>query len=417
MNNEQELAAGLQRMRWLALGLLLLMAIVFVITSIYLAHWPQLGYLRAFAEAAMIGALADWFAVTALFRHPLGLPIPHTAIVPKRKDDIGQSLARFVKDSFLTPSVVNTRLEQVDFAQRLGGWLKRPVNADRLSLDLCRTLAWTVKSLDGGELTTLMRSNFRTAIDRVSLNRALAALLEVFGSGNHAQALIDQLVGFGRDQLDYNRERIRLRITEQSPWWMPRFVDEEIYTKLIGEVDRILAEVGENPGHEARQAFNARIHKLTEAFADDPVLAEKTEALKQEFLNHPAVTEYFASVWQELKQYLTHSLEGTGTEPPLVATGLAKQLANLGDVLAQDPTAARLINERLRDVIGYLVERYRDPLSAVISETVASWDAEATSSRIELYIGRDLQFIRINGTVVGGLVGITLYSLSKLLLT
>jgi len=416
VNNEQELAAGLKRMRGLALGLLLLMAVVFVVTSIYSTDWPRLGYLRAFAEAAMIGALADWFAVTALFRHPLGIPIPHTAIVPKRKDEIGRSLARFVKDSFLTPTVINARLAEVDFAHRLGGWLQRPTNAKQLSLDLCKTLAWTVRSLDGGDLTTLMRSNFRTVLDTVNLNKALAALLEVLGSGDHAQALIDQLVGFGRDQLDYNRERIRLKITAESPWWMPRFVDEEIYAKLIGEVDRILAEVGENPSHEARQAFNTRIHQLTAAFADDPVLAEKTEALKQEFLNHPAVTEYFASVWEELKQYLTQSLEGTDSEPPLVATSLAKQLTQLGEVLAKDPAAAALINERLRDALGYLVERYRDPLSAVITDTVASWDAAATSSRIELYIGRDLQFIRINGTLVGGLVGITLYSLSKLFL-
>ena len=416
MNNEPELAAGLQRMRWLALGLLLLMALVFVLTSIYLPDWPRLGYLRAFSEAAMIGALADWFAVTALFRHPLGIPIPHTAIVPRRKDDIGRSLASFVKDSFLTPDVVNGRLAQVNFAHRLGNWLKRPANADRLSLDLCKALTWTVKSLDGGDMTTLIRSNFRSALDRVSLNRALAALLEVLGSGDHAQALIDQLVGFGRDQLDSNRERIRLRITEQSPWWMPRFVDEEIYAKLIGEVDRILAEVGDNPSHEARQAFNTRIRELTKAFADDPILAERTEALKQEFLNHPAVAEYFASLWEELKKYLVGSLEGGGTASPPVADSLAKQLAGLGDVLEKDPAAGALINERLRDGIGYLVERYRDPLSAVISETVAGWDATATASRIELYIGRDLQFIRINGTVVGGLVGLTLYSLSQIFL-
>ena len=364
----------------------------------------------------MIGALADWFAVTALFRHPLGIPIPHTAIVPRRKDDIGRSLAWFVKDSFLTPTVVNARLAQVDFAQRLGSWLKRPDNARGLSLDLCKALAWTVRSVDGGDMTGLVRSNFRSALNKVSLNRALAALLDVLGSGDHAQALIDQLVSFGRDQLDNNRERIRLRITEQSPWWMPRFVDEEIYVKLIGEVDRILAEVGDDPSHEARQAFNARVQQLTRSFADDPILVERTEALKQEFLNHPAVVEYFASVWDELKQYLATSLEGTDATPPAAVNGLAEQLSNLGDILAKDPAAAALINERLRDGISYLVDRYRDPLSAVISETVAGWDATATASRIELYIGRDLQFIRINGTVVGGLVGLVLYSLSTLFL-
>jgi len=410
VSNERKLAAGLTRMRWLALGLLLLMAAVFIVTSIYSTLWPGLGYVRAFAEAAMIGALADWFAVTALFRHPLGIPIPHTAIVPKRKNEIGANLARFVRDSFLTPQVVQQRLAQVDFAHRVGRWVARPTNAQRLSNDLCNALNWAVNAMHGGEIEALLRRNFRTALDRVSLNQALSALLEVLASGNHAQTLIDELASFGREQLDHNRERIRLRITEESPWWMPRFVDEEIYTKLIGEVDRILAEVGDDPDHAGRQAFNARIRNLTVAFAEDPVLAQKTEALKQEFLNHPAVAEYFASVWQELKIYLARSLQG---ESGAVAASIAKQLEQLPEVFAEDPAAAELVNDRLRDGIAYLLGRYRDPLSTVISDTVSSWDADATSSRIELHIGRDLQFIRINGTVVGGLVGIALYSVSQ----
>ena len=399
-------------MRWLALGLLLLMAVIFLLTSLYANLWPGLGYVRAFAEAAMVGALADWFAVTALFRHPLGIPIPHTAIVPKRKDEIGANLARFVRDSFLTPQVVRERLAQVDFAERVGGWLAQPANAQRLSRDLCSALGWAVNAMQGGEIEMLLRRNFRGALDRVSLNEAVAALLEVLASGNHAQTLISELVSFGREQLDQNRERIRLRITEESPWWMPRFVDEEIYAKLVGEVDRILAELGDDPNHPGRQAFNARIRNLTIAFADDPVLMEKTQALKQEFLNHPAVAEYFTSVWEELKLYLVHSLEAKAGPPP-VAAGIAKQLEELGEVFARDPAAAATVNERVRDGIAYFVKRYRDPLSRVISDTVASWDADATSSRIELHIGRDLQFIRINGTVVGGLVGIALYSLGQ----
>ena len=415
-DNEQALAAGLRRMRWLAVALLLAMAVVFVIASLYLDAAPWVGYVRAFAEAAMIGALADWFAVTALFRHPLGLPIPHTAIVPKRKDEIGQSLARFVRTNFLTPDVVSKRLEQVDFAQRIGQWLARPANAQQVSSDLCRALGWTVNSMDSGDLATLLRSNFRNALDKVSLNQAVSALLEVLASGDHAQALIDQLVGFGREQLDFNRERIRLRITEESPWWMPRFVDEEIYSKLVGEVDRILAEVGEDPSHEARVAFNTRIKSLTVRFASDPELAEKTEALKQEFLRHPAVNEYFASVWDELRAYLAASLDTRDGTPPAAMAGIADQLRNVGSALAADAAAAELVNTRMREGIAYLVDRYTEPLSEVISETVAGWDAEATSSRIELYIGKDLQFIRINGTVVGGIVGITLYALSQWLL-
>ena len=412
MTDELALQQGLTKMRWVATLLLLLMAVVFIVTSIYLPHWPWLGYLRAFSEAAMIGALADWFAVSALFRHPLGLPIPHTAIVPKRKNDIGRSLANFVKNNFLTADVVDQRLGQLDISSKIAGWLRQEKNAQRLSTDLCRVIRWSLETLEGGALETALKSNFRQALSRVSLSDAMSAMLELIATGDHAQTLIDQFVAFGREQLDANRLRIRLRIKEQSPWWLPKFVDEEIYEKLVGELDRILAEIGEDPNHEARDAFNQRLRTLTVAFSEDPTLMEKAEALKEEFINHPAVSEYFATLWDELRVFLLASVSQSETEPPPVARNIAQQLANLGNAIQADESAKVTIDVRARELVSYLLQRYRDPLANVINETIASWDPDATSSRIELYIGRDLQFIRINGTVVGGLVGLALYSLA-----
>lgn len=396
-------------MRRVATALLLLMAGVYVATRVA-PPFPAVGYVRAFAEAAMIGALADWFAVTALFRHPLGLPIPHTAIVPKRKDDIGRSLASFVGDHFLIPDVIHTRLANAHLARAAGEWLAKPANADRVAADLAEALAWAARNFEGPELDQWVRRKVEQALDQTQLSQVLGALLEVLSEGSHAQTLIDELVQLGRDQLDGNRERIRRRIQDESPWWLPKFVDEEIYTKLVGELDRIFSEVGSNPEHPARIAFNERLKSFTASLNEDEAFQSKAESIKREIVNHPAVRGYCQDLWVELKAHLIEQLEGDASE---LRSSIAKQVRKLATELVNDKRTAALIDDRLRQVIVYLVNRYRQNLSSIIADTIASWDAESTSNRIELYIGRDLQFIRINGTLVGGLVGLLLHTASE----
>lgn len=403
---EVALARRLRHMKWFANGLLIGMAVLFVVTSLQMEAYPWLGYVAAFAEAGMIGALADWFAVTALFRRPLGLPIPHTAIVPTRKNEIGQALARFIRDHFLTGDAVQPRLLQADLAGRLGAWLARSDHAHLVSRDVGRALDWLLGAVDSAELRQSLRDSLQRALEKASVNAGLGVLLEVFASGNHAQALVDQLVQVGRKQLSANQETIRQRIKDRSPWWLPKFVDEEIFEQLIGELQRILDDIGDDPQHPARADLMRRLGDLRTALSEDPVVAERGQVLRDEFLRHPAVKAYLDELWQRIRSYLSDALNDPGSP---IRVGLEQELRIIGRRLQEDSEVSERLNRWLRELITYLVETYRQPLSEIVSDTIDDWDPTATAERIELYIGRDLQFIRINGTLVGGLVGVLIY--------
>jgi uncharacterized membrane-anchored protein YjiN (DUF445 family) len=406
IDTEAALAGRLRRMQWLATGLLVCMAVTFVLSSAYRDTFPALNIVWAFSEAALIGGLADWFAVTALFRHPLGLPIPHTAIVPNRKNEIGRALASFIGKHFLVREAVEARLLKINLAARLGQWLDQAQNSSRLSHDLGVALEWLMRAVDSAALRESMKGSVREALGRVPVNSALAILIDVLASGNHTRSLIDQLVQFGRDQLDHNRERIRTRIKDRSPWWLPKFVDEEIYGQMVGEFERILNEIGDDPMHPARAQFNDRLKQLRHTLQGDEKLIEKSEALRNEFLDHPAVREFFNDLWLKLRVFLLESLADPESKLRL---GLENEMRAVGKTLVKDEEIAARLDLWLREAVIYIVENYRNQLSEIISDTIEQWDAAATSRRIELHIGRDLQFIRINGTVVGGLVGVALY--------
>ena len=405
---EAELAHRLRRMRVFATALLAVMAVLFVAASLLVARYPAMAWVRAFAESALIGGFADWFAVTALFRRPLGLPIPHTAIVPSRKNDIGRALARFVRDHFLVREAVEARLERTDLAARAGAWLEQEKNAALLDRDLAAALDWLLRGIDGGELRSALGASLRNTLDQVPVSRVLGTLLEVLTSGAHAQTLIDEVVAFGRAQLDAHRFELRLRIHDRSPWWLPKFVDQEIYDQLVGEFERILTEIAVDADHPARIELNSRMSALREALANDPELVAKVRALQDELVGHPAVRTYAHDLWQRIREYVHASLDDPQSTLRL---GVQRELRAIGVTLKNDAAAGERLNGWLRQLVLYFVETYRDPLSEVISETVERWDPSATSERIELHIGRDLQFIRVNGTLVGGLVGLLIYGL------
>jgi len=404
---EAALARRLRHMRWFATGLLLGMDGLFVATSLLMSTHPRLGVVAAFAEAGMIGALADWFAVTALFRRPLGLPIPHTAIVPARKNDIGQALARFIRDHFLIKDAVLPKLSRADLAGRFGAWLAYEDNSRLVSRDLSIALEWLIGAVDSAALRQSLRDGLRRALDQASVSAGLGVVLDVFTSGNHAESLVDQLVQVGRNQLKANEDTIRQRIKDRSPWWLPKFVDEEIFEQLVSELQRILDEVGDDPKHPARADFTQRLRDLKTALSEDPVIMERGQVLRDEFLQHPAVKRFLDDLWQRIRGYLGNALSDPGSP---IRIGLERELRSIGQRLQEDSEVSERLNRWLRELITYLVETYRQPLSEIVSDTVENWDATATAERIELYIGRDLQFIRINGTLVGGLVGVLIYT-------
>ncbi len=400
------LARRLRRMRALATGLLAAMGVVYVVTTWFLSPNPYLAAVRAFAEAALVGGLADWFAVTALFRRPLGLPIPHTAIIPARKNQIGRALARFIRDHFLVREAVERRLRRTDLALRLGAWLEDSHNATRVSRDIGLALAWALHEKGGGELRGSLAASLRAAFDDVPVNRAVATVLEVLTTGERADLIIDQLVAFGRTELENNRVSIRVRIHEQSPWWLPKFVDQEIFDKLVGGLEELLQAMAADPAHPARNEIKTRLGSLKEALAADPTLAAKSRALQQDVVSHPAVRSYALELWQRLRSELTAAL---ADEQSPLSIGLQREIAALGARLRADARLATELDDWLKQLLLHVVDNYRDPLSEIVSETIESWDAQATSHRIELNIGTDLQFIRVNGTLVGGLVGLALY--------
>jgi uncharacterized membrane-anchored protein YjiN (DUF445 family) len=393
-------------MQWLATGLLAVMAVLFVLASLGRETWPALNLLRAFAEAALIGGLADWFAVTALFRHPLGLPIPHTAIVPNRKNEIGRSLSRFIAEHFLIRAVLEAELQRLDLAQSFGRWLQRPANAAGVGRDAALALGWLLNDNRSGPLRAAIGSSLCDLGRSLPARQLIAALIDVLATGRHTQQLVDSLVGFGREQLDRNKGLIRERIRERSPWWLPRFVDEEIFDQLVGELERILGEVGDDAAHPARVALLERLQGLKDSIANDPEFLARSEALRDEFLRHPAVVEFGRDVAARAHSMLAEAMADPGSD---LRTGLERELGQIGASLTGNAAVAARLNEWLVGIVIYLVETYREQISSVISSTISQWDAAATSRRVELHIGRDLQFIRINGTLVGGLVGLVLY--------
>ena len=321
--HEAALAQRLARMRMVATGLLASMALLFTATRILLPGYPWLGAVNAFAEAGTIGALADWFAVTALFRHPFGLPIPHTAIVPSRKNEIGRALAQFIRDHFLVREAVERRLEHVDLAERLGGWLLRKNNAERVSRDLGRAMGWLIGAVDSAQLRAVLDSSVRASLDSLPVRAALSVVVEVLSTGAHAEAFVDHLVAIGQQQLGENKEMIRARIRDRSPWWLPRFVDEKIYDQLVDELERILIDIGNNPQHPARAEFSHRLAELAKLVADDSTLADRTRRLKTEFLDHPAVQSYFGELWVRLREQIQDALDEPTSQCFLSGNGLS----------------------------------------------------------------------------------------------
>ena len=263
-----------------------------------------------------------------------------------------------------------------------------------------------MRAVDSDDLRRSLRTGIREALEHVPVNMAIATLIDVALRGDHGQRLIDQLVQLGRDQLDRSKFELRLRIRAQSPWWMPKFVDEKIYDQLVGELERILTELSRDPAHPARAQFNEQLRSLRTALEHDEELIRKGQSLWDELVDHADVQRYVGDVWTRIRADLQTSLTTPGSALRL---GIEREIQAIGGRIAENETVAAQLDARLEDLLIYVVETYRDAASAVISDTIAQWDPAATAQRIELHIGRDLQFIRINGTLVGGLVGVLIY--------
>lgn len=409
--NDAERLRSLRRMKAVALALLVAAAIVYVITKID-GGGGWVGYVRAFSEAAMVGALADWFAVTALFRHPLRLPIPHTAIIPKRKDQIGRSLGEFVESNFLTQEVLGERLAHADIGRRLGVWLSEPANAQRASEALGDALKGTLEVLDDKEVQHGLEGVVRRRISSTPAAPLFGKAIDLTIDGGHHQRLLDSvLVGLG-GFLDDNRTTFRKRLDEESPWWVPEPIDDRVFEKIYTAVGSFIADVGADPHHEVRGSVDTRVAALAERLKHDPEMLAKGEALKDELLDHPEFRAWIESLWLGTKQAMIDAANDPDSELRVRA---ATSLQQLGARLSTDPTLQLKVNDWVERAVGYVIDRYRSEVGDLIANTVERWDGESTAEKMELQVGRDLQFIRINGTLVGGLAGIVIHALGELL--
>lgn len=398
-------------MRRTATGMLVAMAFLFLASNYWLAVHPAWGFVRAFAEAAMVGGLADWFAVTALFRRPLGLPIPHTAIIPENKDRIADTMAAFLQDNFLTPTVIARRMRDMNLAKAAGEYLAAPTQGEsgaRLRAGAGELLAEFLESLDPERLGTQVRGGLKGLAAKVEVAPLLGQMLTAAIADKRHLALIDSAVRWAGLTIEANEGMIRAMIHEKANGlvrWTG--LDERLANSVLDGLYKLLAEVLIDPEHPLRDKLDEGLAKLAHDLLHDPETREKIERTKNELLDNPAVATWWIGVWERIRAGLIKAARAPGAG---FGGQLTESLGELGKVLRDDPRMQLQLNRFARRTAVGVATRYGGQIVRLVSETVKRWDAHTVTDRIESAVGRDLQFIRMNGTLVGGLVGLAIHA-------
>lgn len=396
-------------MRTLALALLVAAAAVYLAT---LDREGFLGYVNAGAEASMVGAIADWFAVTALFRHPLRLPIPHTALIPRRKDDLGRGLQEFVGENFLAEDVVRERITSARIASRVGDWLAVEANARRVVVEVAEVAVVGLSKVRDDHVAALVHEALVPRFREEPIAPLLGGLLSEALRDDVHHGLVDLALEELADWLRDNPRTVQEVLGERAPWWAPDRINDRVTARIHTEIVRWVDDIRSQPRHRARLALDSLLHQLAEDLLGDADVQQRAERLKERLLDHPAVLSSVISLWDALRRALTTSLE----DPEgAVRRRLLTEVRALADRLAGDEELRSRIDRRLADATVFGVERYGTEVTAVITHTIERWDGREAAERIELHVGRDLQFIRINGTLVGGLVGVVIHAVAVLL--
>ena len=401
-----------RRMRIAATMLLVGMAGVFLLAHNMLGLHPAWGYVHAFAEAAMVGGLADWFAVTALFRHPLGIPIPHTAIIPQNKDRIADTMAEFLRSNFLTPVVVARRMRDMNVARAAGDFLVKrgDTTEGRLRAGAVQLFVELLESLDPDRLGLQVKSGLARQAEKLDVSPLLGRMLEAAIADNRHRPLMDSIIRWAGLTLEDNEEMVRTMVQERANSiirWAG--LDGRLANSVLDGLYRLLAEILVDPDHPLRSKVQQGLEKLAHDLQHDPATRAKVERMKNDLLDNPAVSDWWMGVWERLRRSLIDNIRN-----PDKAMGgeIGHSLAELGATLQQDPALQMQINRFARRTLVGVVNRYGEQIVGLVSHTVKNWDASTVTGRIESAVGRDLQFIRINGTLVGGLVGVTIHLLT-----
>ncbi|MDE0547064.1 DUF445 domain-containing protein [Microbacterium sp. C7(2022)] len=406
---DQERRRALRVMKAVALGALLFMAVVFVFSFIWSQEVPALAYVRAAAEGGMVGALADWFAVTALFRHPLGIPIPHTAIIPKRKDEIGRTLGQFVETEFLREAVVREKLESAAVAARLGEWLAEPAHAERVTAEGSVMASGILRALSDDDVQQLIEHMAREHLIAPEWAPPLGEWLERIVASDAHHGAVDMAVDNIATWLATHQEVFVGLFSRRLPGWVPsiahRLIDDTAYKEAVAFV----TAMQNDPHHPARIAIDGYLSRLAGHLQSDPATIGRFEDAKSAVFDSPRTRELAARAWDAAKSGLLTALDDP--ESALRRRAVAA-LTDLGDRLQTDTALQQRLDAWVSDGAAFLVERYRHDIASIITDTVARWDADETTEKIELMVGRDLQYIRLNGTIVGALAGLVIFAVA-----
>ena len=412
---DAERRRALRRMKIVALSFLLGAAVIFLLCSWLQSRGdagPWVGYVRAAAEAGMVGALADWFAVTALFKHPLGIPIPHTAIIKRKKDQLGEGLGTFVRENFLSADNVETKLRSADVASRTGKWLAEPVNADRVAAEASTVLRALVEMLRDEDVQQVLD---RMIVKRIAepqwgppIGRVLSSLLEE----GRQEALL-QLLADRAFQWTLNADEVIERVIERdSPTWSPRWVDHLVGDRIHRELMDFTDKVRRNPDHELRRSATKFLFEFADDLQNDAVTIQKAENVKEQIMGRDEVARAAETAWATAKRLILESVDDPSSA---LRVRIADTVVRIGESLRDDADLRAKVDNWIVRGAQHLVSEYGAEITTIITDTIERWDADEASRRIELHVGRDLQFIRINGTVVGSLAGLVIYTVAHLL--
>jgi len=399
-------------MRSIATGMLVLAAAVFLWTLTAAPEATWVGYVRAAAEAAMVGAIADWFAVTAIFKHPLGIPIPHTALIPRGKDAIGRGLGEFIQGNFLAPGEVAQRIREAHPAARFGHWLGEPANATAMAGQVAALTRATVEMLKDDEAQHSIEAVVASRIRDIPIAPLIGGTIDnVMADGRHHVLVDGVLSGIDKAVVD-NRELLRERLATESPWWVPEAVDDAVFRRIIAGIQSFISDLRADPDHELRRDLDARAADMASRLRESPEMQKRVDNLKEELIEHPEFRAWASGLWTRLKADLVHALE----RPESSARQRIEQtIVELAQRLQSDEDLQFTVDRWLAETTERTLSESGDEIVQLVAGTVERWDAKETASRIELLVGKDLQYIRINGTVVGALIGIIIHGVSEAL--
>lgn len=410
VHDEGEKQARLNEMRRIATSILVGAAAIFLAAHLLEDRYPWVGFIRATAEAAMVGGIADWFAVTALFRYPLGIRIPHTAIVPNRKERIGRSLGRFVEGNFLSPEILSTKIRSIGVAERIAEYLQERENASKLVRHASGALGVMIRSVDDEEVESIIERQLIGRIREVEVTPLAADVISTLLAGDRRKELLEGTLTIVDRLLAENRDDLRERINSEIPWWVPAPIDEKIFQKIYSATERSIQEVHADPDHPFRDRFNELVDGFVERLKTSPEVIARGEAVKEEFLDGTALRALRERLWVDLKEAVLSPPKDEGEH----GNPVEKAIVGFGRSLGEDRELLDTVNGWVERAVIRTAQEYRHEAAHLIESTVARWDPDDTSRKIELQVGRDLQFIRINGTIVGGLVGLILHTLGVL---